>query len=101
LRRFGGANAQRVKAAMAKYYKPFARQVELGLLDPTKEREILVKAFVEACMIEWQGVEIDGQEVEYSPEAAIKLLTSLPELFDSLHSYASSFDSFKEDLGNS
>lgn len=101
VRRFGGKNATRVKAAMAKYYKPYARQVELGQLSPDKEHEILVNAFVDACMIDWKGVEIDGKESDYSPEAAKELFNGLPELFAALHEYASSFDSFKEDLGNS
>lgn len=102
LRRFGGTNANRVKAAMAKYYKPFARQVELGQLDVKKEHEIIVKAFVESCLIAWEGVDIDGvEDVECNNENAIKLFIALPELFNALYEYASSFNSFKEDLGNS
>lgn len=101
LRRFGGANANKVKAAMAKYYKPVARQVELGQLSAEKEHDIMVKVFVEACLISWEGVESDGKALECTRENAIKLFTEVPELFGALQNYASSFESFKEDLGNS
>jgi hypothetical protein len=101
VRRFGGKNAQKVKAAMAKYYKPYARQVDLGQVSADKEHEILVNAFVDACMIGWEGVELDGKDTDYSVEAARTLFIRLPELFTALHEYASSFESFKEDLGNS
>ena len=101
IRRFGGKNAQKVKAAMAKYYKPYARQVDLGQVSAEKEHEILVNAFVDSCMIGWEGVELDGKETEYSIDAARTLFVELPELFTALHEYASSFESFKDDLGNS
>jgi hypothetical protein len=101
IRRFGGENGARVKAAMAKYYKPFARQVDAGTLPPEQEREILVKAFVEASLVNWEGVEIDGKIEEYSPEKAVKLFIELPALFDAILSTAQDFNSYKQELGNS
>lgn len=101
IRRFGGLNSQRVKQAMALEYKPFARQVELGTMSADQERRILVKVFVDASLVDWRGVEIDGKEATYSKESAINLLMGLPELFDTLIKYASGADSYKENLGNS
>ncbi len=100
IRPFKGTNP-RVKAAMAAYYKPHARQVELGTLDPTKEREIQAKLFIEVCLVDWKGIEIDGKPTEFSKDAALKLFTDLPDLFDSLWKYANDWTNYKEELGNS
>jgi hypothetical protein len=101
VRRFGGANASKVKQAIAKYYKPYSRQVENGTIAAEKEKEILVTSFVEASMVDWKGIEIDGEIVPYSREVAIKFFCALPELFEAIYSYATAVESYKEDLGNS
>lgn len=98
--RFGGRNGKKIKAATAQYYKPFARQMENGSLSIKKREEILMKTFIGACLVDWRGVEIDGKEAECTPENALKLFQSLPDLFDTLHEYANSMQSYKEDLGN-
>lgn len=100
VRRFGGANNLRVKAVLAKYYKPYARQIEAGTISSEKEKEILVKSFVEAAMVDWEGIEIDGQITPYSPEMAIKLFIEIPELFQMIYAYATELSSYKQDLGN-
>jgi hypothetical protein len=101
LRRFGGSNAQKVKAAMTKHSKPFARLIELDQLPVEKDTEIMAKTFIEACLVSWEGVKVDDVEVPCTPENALKLFTSLPELFQTLLKYSQGFDSFKEELGNS
>jgi|AntRauTorcE11897_2_1112592.scaffolds.fasta_scaffold00704_9 hypothetical protein len=101
VRRFGGANAQKVKQATAKYYKPFARQVENGTMSAEKEKEILVRSFVESCLVDWKGVEIDGEEQKFEKEKAIELFCNLPDLFESIYEYATATSSYREDLGNS
>lgn len=99
--RFGGLNSQNFKAAMAKEYKPFAKQIELNALPEEKDREIAVKVFVKTSLIGWSGVEMNGEKVEFSEENAVKLLLSLPELFASLAVQASDFKNYQADLGNS
>lgn len=101
LKRFGGFNSTELKAAMAKYYKPFAKQVELQTISSEKEREILVKTFVDVSVIDWRGVEIDGKEETFSKEKCVDLLMSLPDLCETLMQAAQKPDNYKEDLGNS
>lgn len=96
-----GPNNPKIKAAMAKYFKPHARQIEMGTMDEAKGREIMAKIFVEACLVDWKGVEIDGKEVDYSPEVAINLLLETPDLHAALDKYANDFNSYRIDLGNS
>lgn len=96
---------QATKAAMAKHYKPFARQIEMGTLSESKEREILAKVFVGSCLVDWKGIVIDGEEKEFSKEIAASLLSNRPELFQTLMNYASDMKNYREEeaaeVGNS
>lgn len=101
VRRFGGLNSPKVKASLAKHFKPYARQIDAGTLDDKKEKEITAKVFIESCLVDWKGVEIDGKEVPFSFEAALKLLIALPDLMQSLQNHALEANNYREDLGNS
>lgn len=101
VRRFNSQN-HRVKAAMASYYKPYARQVELGTLPQEKSTEITMKLFIDVCLVSWEGVEDENEQpIECNKENALKLFKSLPDLFEALWKYANDFENYKEDLGNS
>lgn len=101
VRRFNGQNP-RVKAAMTAYYKPYARQVEMGTLPQEKSEEITMRLFIDVCLASWQGVEDEnGKPIECNKENALKLFKSLPDLFDALWKHANSFENYKEVLGNS
>ena len=101
VKRFGGENADAVKRAMAKHYKPYAARIEKGTLEQSREDKIMAKVFVEACLIDWKGVEIDGEVKDYNQELAVDFFVALPELRSDLFTYATSADTYKEDLGNS
>jgi hypothetical protein len=101
IKRFGGFNSQSIKAALAKHYKPYAKMIEAGSFPPDKEREITLKVFVNACITDWKGIEIDGKAAEFSHDACLGLLMSLPELADALVKYASESQNYREELGNS
>lgn len=98
VKRFSDTNMS-VKAAYAKYIKPYLKQIELGTLDSAKEKEIMARVFVEACLIDWKGVEIDGKEAAFDKEVAVKLLGDMPELLNRLQAHASDFQNYKEELG--
>lgn len=95
------SNNPRVKGAMAKYYKPYARQIENDTIDQSKLKEINISLFLDVCLVDWKGVEIDGKEVPCERAAATELFKSLPELFDTLWKESSDFKNYREDLGNS
>lgn len=94
-------NNPKMKAARAKYYKPYARLIEMDKLPQDKDREIIIKLFVSTSLIGWEGVEIDGELAEFTPDNAIRLFKELPDLFDTVSQYAINSENFKEDLGNS
>lgn len=101
VRRFGGKNSDKVRQAIAKYNKPYTLQIQKGTLDPDLETELMTKAFVESCLTDWKGVEIDGEPQEFSTEKAIELLIELPELTNELIAHAQKIDNYKVELGNS
>jgi len=90
-----------VKAAFAKEYKPYARQIELGTLDDKIQRQIEVKIFIRACLVDWRGVEIDGKEVKLDSDTAELLFMELPDLFSTLWTHCQDFKNYREDVGNS
>lgn len=97
--RFGGRN-DKLEQVHAKLYKPYAKLIEKNLLSKEKQNEIYRDAFIQACLLDWKGVEIDGEEVPFSQDAAKELLGELPELLDILVENAQNVDSFREDVGN-
>lgn len=102
LRRFGGGNSNKVKQAMAKYHKPYAKLLEADRLSIEETNNIMAKVFTEACLISWEGIKDEaGADIEYSFDNAVKLFNDLPELFNTLFNYCNGVESFKEDLGNS
>jgi len=100
VRPFKGTNP-RIKAAMAAYYKPYAKQIEMGTMDLDKQNEIQIKLFIDVCLVNWKGVEIDGQEVPCNKENALRVFRELPDLFDTLWKHCQDFNNYKVDLGNS
>lgn len=101
LRRFSPQNP-RVKAAMAKHHKPYARQIEAGTLPQNTSDELAIKLFIDVSLVSWVGVKDgEGIDIECNKENALKLFKDLPDLYQGLSSYATEFNSFKEDLGNS
>lgn len=101
VKRFGGRNTPSIKKKMAKYNKRYARQIEMGTLPEETERRIYTKSFVEVALLDWEGIEIDGEITPFSTEKAVELLVHLPDLCDRLVAEASDIEHFKEDLGNS
>lgn len=96
-----------IRAAHARHFKPYAHQIEHGTLDAEKEREIYIRIFVGACLVDWKGVEIDGKPAKFDKDLAVKFLMELPELFTTLMKHAEDFRNYKsehdgvEELGNS
>ena len=85
---------------MVKYYKPVAKLIERNLLDDAKERKIIAKAFVKSCIMDWEGVEIEGELKLFDFDLAVELLSGLPELLDTLMEYSQAAENYREEVGN-
>ncbi len=102
IRRYRGSNASKIKASNAKYQQPLIRKVQSGTITEEEQAEIGLKTFVDACLVDWEGVVDDkGNEVEFSFESAMEVLTPVPDLADLLFKHSLNFENFTEDLGNS
>lgn len=105
LARAGGANAKFSKAMEVKT-RPYRRQIQEDTMDITLANKLLIEAFAETVVLGWEGITtVNGKEVKFTPEAAIKLFTDLPDLFNELREAAAKQSNFraaevKEDVGN-
>jgi hypothetical protein len=50
----------------------------------------------------WEGVkDAEGNEVPFTPEAALEFLEELPDLVAKLMVYANDYNTYRQELGNS
>lgn len=97
VKRLGGRNHAKYLQLIAKEHKKYIGQD----ISEDKEKEILVRIFCQGCLTDWKGVVLDGKELKYNEENAVKLFTELPELYDMVVQFASNIDNYREQLGNS
>jgi len=105
LARAGGANAKFSKAMEAKT-RPYRRQIQEDTMDITLANKLLIEAFAETVVLGWEGITTtNGKKIPFTPEAAIKLFTDLPDLFNELREAAGKQSNFRatevlDDVGN-
>lgn len=104
LARAGGANAKFSKVMEAKT-RPYRRQIQEDTMDITLANKLLIEAFAETVVLGWEGITKKGEDVPFSAEAAVKLFTDLPDLFNELREAAAKQSNFRaaeveEDVGN-
>lgn len=105
LARAGGSNVRFTKVLEART-RPYRRQIENESIDLDTANKLLIEAFAEAVLLDWQGVaDKKGDELPYSKENAIKLLTDLPDLFAELRAESTRLSNYRaaeieEDAGN-
>lgn len=100
-KRYGGENSSTIQKAIAKYHKPFASAIERNALSVEKSKEILVKIFVDSCVLDWKNITDDnGKDIPFTKEKCIELFLDLPELYLIVSDNAAKVENFKEDLGN-
>lgn len=94
--RMGKANREYSKA-MEAATRPFRRQIELGTLSNEKAEEMFMDVFASTIVKGWSNVfDRFGDPLPYSTQAARKLFTELPELYDRLQEEAKTVANFRE-----
>lgn len=84
----GGANKAYVKAAMAAF-RPYRRQMELGITNETVMTEIAAGLFAKYVVTDWEEVvDTEGDHIPYSAEIMKTTLIDTPELFSELRRFA-------------
>lgn len=104
--RSGGANKSFSKT-LERLTRPHRRAIQNGLLDNATADAIFRQAFVESVLLGWENVEgPTGDDLPYTQENALTLLTDLPDLYTDLREQANNAALFRAatmeaDLGNS
>jgi len=95
LRRAGGANT-RFDKAMDAVMKPFRRQIQQGILEEGKARELEATVYARAVVIDWEGVTDEkGKMLDCTEENIVKLFCDLPDLFMDVKQQASDMANFR------
>lgn len=104
--RIGGSN-KRFNKVYTRLTRPHRKQMEHGMLSDKVGEEILRKAFVDGCLLGWEGItDEEGNPLAYNKENALALFEQLPELLADLVDVARSREGFlavlrEEDAKNS
>jgi len=97
LRRAGGQNTDYEKA-LEKVMKPYRRQIQQGMLDEDKSRELEARVYARGVIIDWDGVtDEQGNELDCTEENIVKLFTDLPDLFVELKQQATDLSNFRRE----
>ena len=77
--------------------KPYRRQMQLEALSDADDKKIMLRTFCRSILIGWSNVQKeDGTPYDYTFENAMKLMTDLPLLYQSLLIEAAKSAQFRE-----
>lgn len=103
LRRFTSKASIKARQRITTLYRKFAKKNKFS--DEMQDK-IITEQMAEAIVVDWKGVlDSDGTEIPYSKDAALLLLTKLPNLRIALMQMAIDMDNFRTEaeeaaLGN-
>lgn len=108
--RAGGANTKYARK-LSDLWAPHKRAMQLGAMDEKVAQEILIKALVFGCILDWEvcvdrekdewkkGIEgRDGEIMPFSTDNLLKTLRELPNLFLNLQEDAKNMTLYREVL---
>ena len=94
IHRAGGANKNFAKVWAAKM-RPYERDRSLGKLAEPKALKLAAEAYAEAVILDWDGItDRDGNELAFTKENVVKVMTDLPELFLEVRTHANTYGNF-------
>ena len=76
---------------VTKVYRQKRRKLDAGALTDEETLEATKRIFCETVLLDWRGINNkEGTPIPYSVEAAIQIMTELPDLYDYLQEEAQS-----------
>jgi hypothetical protein len=93
--RAGNKQANAVSKQLA---KPYMAQIQYGKLSDEVATQIAVEVMAKAILLDWKGIQYDGQEMPYSTDNAIKILTELPDFRDYVSQVANERKTFQREI---
>jgi len=96
--RSGGSN-QRYNKILEALVKPHQRAVQTETISRDVVNKILIEAHAKAVVVSWEGVkDRDGNLIEFSVAACIKLFNDLPDLFEDVKEQAAKTGLFRKQI---
>ena len=84
------------KKAFTRMTKPYRQQIRRETLSDEKAEEITIKIMAETILLNWEGLEEDGNPVEYSKAEAVRMLTKYRDFRNHVSELAGSISLFKQ-----
>lgn len=78
-----------------KISKPHRRAIRSGTLSNDVAEKLLIKAMAKNILVDWRNLKEDGEDVPYSYENAVRLLTDYRDLRDIVSDIANEIESFR------
>ena len=95
IHRAGGSN-KKFQRLLTTRLKPYSRRIENGTLSDDVARDILVSTYADAVIVDWHGVKDEkDEELAFTRDNVIKVLTDLPELFADIQEQATKVANFR------
>lgn len=85
------------KAEWEKRSKPYKRQIRNDSLPTEKANELLYQCLARAVLLDWDGLDEDGQPVPYSRENAVRLLREIRDFRDLVVSLADDAEAYRRE----
>jgi len=90
--RIGNPNYQKKFQTLS---KPHRRAIRRGTLSDDVAEKLLIQCLAETIVLDWKNIEVNGKPFPYSVENAIKLLTDLPELRNTINDIANELEGYQ------
>ena len=96
--RAGGSNTKFL-SALERKGKPYRSLIQNDSMDKDLIKRLTIEAYAEKVVLNWENVEnAEGEELEFSVEACIKLFEDLPDLFTDLQEQTQKSAFFKAEI---
>ncbi len=92
------ANNKKFRKRLQQLTAPYKRLIEQDKISDDKLDELLVIALAECVLLDWRGLSVNGENIEYSRENAIKILSdpAYVDFRDYIVSLSQDADVFRE-----
>ena len=77
--------------------KPHRRALRRGTLSNEIAEKLLIQCMSETIVLDWEGIEENGEEIQFSVENATRILTDYPELRKYVEDIANEMEGYKAD----
>lgn len=89
---------QRTREYRRKALRPYRQLVrQMGELPEEASEKVLNDTLAHTVLMDWDGVEIDGEEPKYTPELGVKVFVADPEFREAVLDISGSAQAFRDD----